>query len=413
MKTKVAPLLALRYLTGKKSHSAVNTIAIVAICGVAIATAALICVLSVFNGFRDVLTERLDRLSPDLIVIPKEGKTFSASDSLTSSINRFKNVKIAMESLEDQALVIVNSQELPVRVLGINPVDYRKLTAIDSLLLDGSKPLSATAADESANSPVLLSIGVASRTNLFRADEKLLIFAPKRIGRFNPANPAAGFITDSLTVSGVFQSDQAAFDNDVIITEIETVRNLLMRDNDEASAIMIALQPESDIPAAKQQISRFVGNDFKVLDRAEQQSDNFRMIQIEKWMTYLLLFFIVIVASFNIISALCVLVIEKEGAMRTMRALGMSRSRIGKIFAWESIYVTLAGGISGILLGTLLVILQERFGFIKLNAPSDTLIITAYPVRLIISDIFVSLLPIILTGLATAGISYKFAKSRS
>ena len=186
-----------------------------------------------------------------------------------------------------------------------------------------------------------------------------------------------------------------------------------MRDNDEASAIMIALQPGSDIPAAKQQISRFVGNDFKVLDRAEQQSDNFRMIQIEKWMTYLLLFFIVIVASFNIISALCVLVIEKEGAMRTMRALGMSRSRIGKIFAWESIYVTLAGGISGILLGTLLVILQERFGFIKLNAPSDTLIITAYPVRLIISDIFVSLLPIILTGLATAGISYKFAKSRS
>lgn len=413
MKGRVAPLLAARYLTGKKSHSAVNIIALVAICGVAVATAAIICVLSVFNGFRDVLTLRLDRLSPELVVLPSSGKIITPSDSLTAEISKIKGVAVASESLTDQALIIVNNQEMPVRLKGINPDKYRRITAIDSILIEGSSPLQSTPRDFEQPADALIAIGIAARTQSHRGLDKITIFAPKRIGRLNPANPVSGFIIDSIAVNGIFQSEQSEFDNDYVLTDITTVRNLMMRDDNEATSIEIALAPGASPDKIKEQIANLGAGKLKVYDRQEQQRDNYRMISIEKWMTYLLLFFILIVASFNIISTLCVLVIEKKNSMQTMRALGMSRNEIGKVFAWESCFVTLIGGINGLLLGVILVELQEKFGLIHLNAPGDTLIVSAYPVHLEALDLLWTLLPVFITGAICSLISFHFSKSRS
>lgn len=413
MNRRVPPLLAARYLTGKKSHSAVNIIALVAICGVAVATAAIICVLSVFNGFRDVLTVRLDRFSPELLVLPASGKIIMPSDSLTAEISRIDGVADAAESLTDQALAIANSQEMPIRLKGIDPDRYRRITAIDSILIEGSSPLRSHTRDVDEPADAIIAIGIAARSQLPPGQDEITIFAPKRIGRLNPANPLSGFIIDSIRVKGIFQSEQSDFDSDYVLTDITTVRNLLMRDDNEATSIEISLVPGAPADKIKRQISAIGHGKLKVYDRTEQKRDNFRMISIEKWMTYLLLFFILIVASFNIISTLCVLVIEKKNSMKTMRALGMSRNDIGKVFAWESCFVTLLGGIGGLILGVILVEIQEKFGLIRLNAPGDMLIVSAYPVRLEAVDMLWTLLPVIITGAICSMISFQFSKGRS
>ena len=353
--------IALRYLFGKKSHSAVNAIAIVSVAGVAVATAAVVCVLSVFNGFQSVLTERLDTLAPDLIVTPAQGKTIANGDSLAAAIRRIKGVAVATPTLTDNALAFFNGRETPVTLKGVIPEDYSKVTAVDSLRIAGGTRLQ----EADTPNPALLSIGLAYKLSMFDYTQPLMVFAPKRTGRFNPANPAAAFVMDSLYVADVFQSMQDAYDENSIFTDISLVRDLLLYDR-EATAIEIKCSGGSDADAVMRSVMKVLGPAYEVKDRLMQQQLNFRMVQIEKWMTFLLLFFILIIASFNIVTTLSMLVLEKEESMRTMSAIGMSRKTISDVFRWESILVSLFGGLIGLALGALLCLLQEKFGLISI-----------------------------------------------
>ena len=407
MKSNIPLIIALRYLFGKKSHSAVNAIAIVSVAGVAVATAAVICVLSVFNGFQTVLTERLDTLSPDIIVTPREGKTIADGDSLAAEISKIKGVAVATPTLTDNALGFYNGRETPITLKGVVAEEYSKVTSIDSLLIAGGTPLNQS----EASNPGLLSIGLAYKLSMFDYSHPLMVFAPKRTGRFNPANPAAAFVMDSVYVADVFQSLQDTYDENCVFTDIAFVRDLLLYDR-EATAIEIKASPEANPGRLTDEISTRIGNGYIVKDRLMQQDVNFRMVQIEKWMTFLLLFFILVIASFNIVSTLSMLVLEKQDSMRTMSAIGMHRGQIASVFRWESILVSLFGAAVGLLLGAILCLLQEKFGFITIANGGVEGTAMAYPVKLKVTDLLVTLVPIALITAVCACVAGRFAKSR-
>ena len=407
MKSNIPLIIALRYLFGKKSHSAVNAIAIVSVAGVAVATAAVVCVLSVFNGFQTVLTERLDTLSPDIIVTPREGKTVADGDSLAAEISKIKGVAVATPTLTDNALGFYNGRETPITLKGVVAEEYSKVTSIDSLLIAGGTPLNQS----EASNPGLLSIGLAYKLSMFDYSHPLMVFAPKRTGRFNPANPAAAFVMDSVYVADVFQSLQDTYDENCVFTDIAFVRDLLLYDR-EATAIEIKASPEANPGRLTDEIATRIGNGYIVKDRLMQQDVNFRMVQIEKWMTFLLLFFILVIASFNIVSTLSMLVLEKQDSMRTMSAIGMHRGQIASVFRWESILVSLFGAAVGLLLGAILCLLQEKFGFITIANGGVEGTAMAYPVKLKVTDLLVTLVPIALITAVCACVAGRFAKSR-
>ena len=407
MRSNLAARVAWRYLRSKKSHSAVGTISIVSVCAMAVATAAIVCVLSVFNGFQKVISGRLDTLTADVTVMPSKGKVFANADSLAAAIRRIPGVAMATPTLADNALVIIDSREMPVLLKGVDPAAFRKVTQIDSLFqkdFGGFIPDSRPTEKPSA----ALAIGVAAQTGA-TPESEMLLFAPRREGRVNMANPLTSFTVDSLDVTGIFRSDQQQFDENTVITDIATARRLFQYDS-QASAVEVKCATGHDAASVAAAIQSRLGDSYIAKDRLRMQEMNFRMIKIEKWVSFLLLFFILVIASFNIISSLSMLVLEKQPALSTLSALGMPRRQIGAVFAWESIYVSMIGGVAGLLLGVVLCLLQQEFGLITVG--TDEAIITAYPVELKARDLAVTAIPVVLIGLATAAITDRFARSR-
>lgn len=418
--------IAWRYLRSKKSHSAVSAIAIVSVGGVAIATAAVVCVLSVFNGFREILTDKFNIMAPELVVTPSQGKTFADTDSVLSVVRATDGVGVAMPAVTDKALAIYGGKELPVTLRGVVVEDFRKITGIDSILFDGSR-LPSDHYEEvpefeyyedyeaymaSAPKPeALMSIGAAVRLGHVGTDGNFVLFAPRREGQYNPANPAASFVADSVKVSGVYEAKQSQYDEDMIIVPINLARHLFQYD-DEATSIEIKAMDGVDPVKIKEALLMRLGNGFDVKTRMEQQEINFRMVNIEKWVSFLLLFFILVIATFNIVSTMTMLVLEKRNSMAVFSAMGMNKRRITSIFKNESVLVSIAGGLIGVALGVALCLLQEHFGLIKLNGDPSTLLMTAYPVKLIWTDVLIAFAPALILGLGTALIAGRFARSR-
>ncbi len=346
-------------------------------------------------------------MSPDLMITPREGKTIANGDSLAEAISHMPGVDIATPTLTDNALGFFNGKETPVKLKGVIPDEYSKVTSIDSLLIGNG----ITLKESIETNPALVSIGVAIRLQYFDLQQPLTVFAPKRIGRFNPANPAAAFVMDSLNVAGTFQSLQEEYDENCIITDISSVRNLLLYDR-EATAIETKVRGNADIEETRKAISVAIGDTYDVKDRLMQQQLDFRMIQIEKWMTFLLLFFILIIASFNIISTLSMLVLEKQDSMRTLSAMGLSHRQIANVFRWESVLVSATGAILGLVIGSILCLLQQQYGFITIANGGIEETPIAYPVQLQLADILVTLIPIASIGAICATVAGTFAKSR-
>lgn len=397
--------IAWRYLKAPKSHGAVSAIAIVSVAGVAVATAAIICVLSVFNGFHALLTEKLDILAPDITVGPVHGKTFANADSLVSVVKGVEGVELAMPCVSDNALAIFDSREMPITLKGVVPTLYPGLTKIDSIVAGGTR-IATLPPDR-----VVISVGVAHQLGVYESDEPMMIFAPKREGRVNMANPMASFLTDSVVIADVFQASQSDYDEKTVVCDISTVRDLFQYTS-EATSLEIKTVAGVDVGKVAREIAERLGESAEVKDRLQQQDINFRMVSIEKWVTFLLLTFILIIASFNIISTICMLIIEKQQSMATLTAIGMDRKRIGWTFWWESVFVSATGGLAGIALGLILSLSQQHFGLIKFSGDPGSLVIPAYPVRVEAWDILVALLPILVIGLVTASIASTFAKSR-
>lgn len=383
-----------RYLFSKKSTNVINLISFISVVGVIIATMALVVVLSVFNGFHDMVAGFFTQFDPQIEVVPAKGKYAPADDPALAEMRSLPEVKVATESVEDQALAIYGDQQAMVMIKGVED-NFSELTHINDILYgDGSFSLHAAGLEYGIMGIRLTQVlGVSARW-----DDYLHIFAPRREGQLDLSNPMDGFVVDSLMSPGVvFCVNQSKYDKNYILTSIIFARNLFGCDG-ELTSLEFRLKPGSDLFAVKKRMQEIAGDKFKVLDRYEQQHDTFSIMEIEKIMAYFFLTFILAVACFNIISSLSMLIIDKSNDVETLRCLGATEKQISRIFLFEGRMITLIGAVVGILLGLLLCWLQQEYGFVRLGSSSGNFVVDAYPVSVHYDDILFIFITVIIVG---------------
>lgn len=401
--------IALRYLFSKKSHNAVNILSIISVAGVAIATAAMVIVLSVFNGFSDLAASKLSQLDPDYLIKPSAGKVIENADSLAELLQAIAGIHTASPVVTEQALVVTADAQTPITMVGMSPRGV-EATNLQGVMIDGIPAVGVVddpASELDGMNVGVLSVGTAVATGLRAGTRNVMnIFVPRRLGRINVANPMTAFMGDSMLVAGVYRVEQAEYDTDMVMVPLEMARKLLQYNDGEASALQVFVDKEvtpANIAAA---IAHTLGDKYVVLDRFRQQQQAFNMIAVEKWVTMLMLAFILIITSFNIISAIYILKVEKQGNMAVLKAMGATSAMIKEIFAWQGRLITLAGGAVGLIIGAVLTLAQQYGHFIKLHAGDTSLLsVESYPVRLEGTDLLIVSGVVIIVALVCARIS--------
>ncbi len=386
--------IARRYLFSKKSTHAINVISAISAVGVAVATMALVVTLSVFNGFHDMVASFFTSFDPQLKITPVEGKTAPADDPILTRIKKLNEIEVATETLEDQALAVYGERQAMVMIKGVED-NFDSLTHIKSILV-GEGDFELHAAGMSYGT---LGIRLAETLGTgYCYPTPIKIFAPKREGQLNMANPTDGFVEDELYSPCVlFCVKQAKYDKSYIITDIGFARRLF--DNQGMlSSLELRLKPGSNFDKVKDEIKAIAGDKYNVRDRFEQQDDTFKIMKIEKLMAYIFLTFILVVACFNIIGSLSMLIIDKKDDVVTLRNLGASDRKIVRIFLFEGRMISAIGAVAGIVVGLLLCWLQQRFGIVGLGRSSGSFVVDAYPVSVHPEDIIIIFVTVLAVG---------------
>lgn len=393
--------VARRYMFSKKSVGAINVISFISVAGVAVGTMALVIVLSVFNGFHDLVASLFTNFDPQIEVVPVKGKTINADAPELDRIRHLDFVDVATDVVEDQAIAVYGDRQRMVTVMGVDE-NFDQLTNISDILY-GDGDFTLRVANLYFGVP---GIRLAQDLGLgARWADYLKIYAPVRRGQLTDLDtPTDGFVVDSLLSPGVvYAVNQNKYDRDRIITSIYFARQLFDQDG-MLSSLQLRLKPGTDLSTAKREIKAAAGEKFRVLDRFEQQADTFRIMQIEKVLAYVFLTFILIVACFNIISSLSMLIIDKKNDINTLHNLGANDRQIRSIFLYEGRIISAVGALIGIGLGLALCGLQQAFGFVKMGESSGTFIVNAYPVSVHYWDVLVVFITVILIGWAASWI---------
>ena len=393
--------IARRYVFSKKSTNAINVISAISVVGVAVGTMALVIVLSVFNGFHDLVASFFTNFDPQIELVPTQGKTAPADDPVLDQVRQMPQVSVHTDVLEDQGLAVYGDRQQMVTVMGVDD-NFTQLTNISDILYgDGEFTLQA------ANLFYAIpGIRLAQDMGLgARFEGYLKLYAPVRRGQITDLeDPSDGFVVDSLISPGVvFAVNQAKYDRDHVICSIGFARRLFDQDG-MLSSLQIRLKPGSDLAAVKKQMREIVGSKYKVLDRFEQQSDTFNIMQIEKVLAYVFLTFILMVACFNIISSLSMLIIDKKADAATLRNLGATDRQIRSIFLFEGRIISAIGAVVGILLGLLLCWLQQEFGLVHMGDSAGSFVVNAYPVSVHYDDVAIVFVTVLLIGWVAAWI---------
>lgn len=386
--------IARRYLFSKKSHHAINIISGVSVCGVAIATAALVCILSVFNGFQDMVAGLFTAFDPELKVVPKEGKFMKANTKELSLLKQDADVAVLTETLEDHALLMINNRQVMATVKGVED-SFEDLTGINNILIgDGVFELHADVIDYGIlGTNLLMQLGLP-------ADfvSPLQVYAPRKGERMNLTDPRESLNQEELYSPKVgFMVKQNKYDSKYVITNIGFARRLFERP-DEVSAVEMRLRDGADVEQVKERLRKMLGEKYEVLDRYEQQEDTFKIMQIEKLISYIFLTFILMIACFNIIGSLSMLIIDKKQDAITLRNMGADEGQIRGIFMMEGRMICVLGAVIGIALGLGLCLLQQEFGLVRFGNSEGNYIIDAYPVSVHVVDIVVVLLTVVVVG---------------
>lgn len=401
MKRNFSFYVARRYMFSKKSVGAINVISFISVAGVAVGTMALVIVLSVFNGFHDLVASLFTNFDPQIEVVPLKGKTVNADAPELDRIRHLDFVDVATDVVEDQAIAVYGDRQRMVTVMGVDE-NFDQLTNISDILY-GDGDFTLRIANLYFGVP---GIRLAQDLGLgARWADYLKIYAPVRRGQLTDLDtPTDGFVVDSLLSPGVvYAVNQNKYDRDRIITSIYFARQLFDQDG-MLSSLQLRLKPGTDLSTAKREIKAAAGEKFRVLDRFEQQADTFRIMQIEKVLAYVFLTFILIVACFNIISSLSMLIIDKKNDINTLHNLGANDRQIQSIFLYEGRIISAVGALIGIGLGLALCGLQQAFGFVKMGESSGTFIVNAYPVSVHYWDVLVVFVTVILIGWAASWI---------
>lgn len=399
--------IARRYLFSKKSHNAINVISTISVCGVALATLALVCTLSVFNGFQDLVETFFTAFDPQLKITAVRGKVFDGQDKRVLQLKKLPEVAVYSESLEDNVMVQYQGRQAMAVIKGVED-NFDQLTPIDSILFGrGDLLLHDEVVDYAIPGIQLLS----TLGSGIRFLDPLEIYAPRRGAKVNMANPSTGFVTGNLFSSGlVFAVNQEKYDASYILTSMDFARKLFQYTT-EVSAVNLKLKDGVDTDAAKKHIQQLLGDDFRVQDRYEQQADTFRIMEIEKLISYLFLTFILMIACFNVIGSLSMLIIDKRDDVVTLRNLGASDKQIVRIFLFEGRMISLFGALAGVILGLLLCWLQQEYGLISLG-DSGSFVVDAYPVSVHASDVIIVFVTVLLVGFLSVWYPVRFLSKR-
>ena len=387
--------IARRYLFSKKSTNVINIISAISMLGVALATMAQVVTLSVFNGFSDLVASLFTNFDPQIELRPVEGKTAPADDPVLDQIKALPEVEVATDCVEDQAMVVYQGRQAMVTVKGVDD-NFDRLTHIRDILEgDGRFELHATSDMHYA----ILGRQLAELLGTgYRFDEPIQVYAPRRQGQLDMTNPSEGFVQDELYSPGVvFSVMQSKYDRSVVLTSIGFARRIFDQQG-MVSSLELRLKPGSDFEAVKSRIKQLAANRYYVRDRFEQQDDTFRIMEIEKLIAYIFLTFILIVASFNIIGSLSMLIIEKKDDVVTLRNLGAENRQLKRVFLFEGLLIAFVGAVLGIGVGLLLCWMQQQFGIIALGRSAGSFIVDAYPVSVHPLDVVVVFFTVMLVA---------------
>ncbi|MBR6842600.1 MAG: FtsX-like permease family protein [Prevotella sp.] len=386
--------IARRYLFSKKSTHVINVISGISIVGVAITTMALVVTLSVFNGFHDLVASFFTSFDPQLKITPAMGKTVASDDPILTQIRQLPQVEVATESVEDMALAIYKGRQAMVIIKGVDD-NFDQLTHINEILM-GDGDFSLHAADLDYGIP---GIRLADQLGTgYYYDEPMHIYAPRREGQLDMTAPEEAFEEEELYSPGViFNVKQSKYDKNYILTSISFARRIFAQQG-MLSSLELRLKSGSNFDKVKAEIIKICGDKFIVKDRFEQQDDTFKIMKIEKLIAYIFLTFILMVACFNIIGSLSMLIIDKKDDVVTLRNLGASDKQIVRIFLFEGRMISAIGAIIGIIIGLALCWVQQTFGIVALGTSSGNYVVDAYPVSVHPEDIILVFITVLIVG---------------
>lgn len=370
----VSFFIAKRYLISKKSTNAINIISLISICGIFIGTASLIIVLSVFNGFQGIAVSMYNSFSPELKIEPGAGKTFDPESAHVKKIKGLKSIKLVVSVLEEKASLVYNTRSTIVLLKGLSP-EFENSHALDTMMIDGKIKLEDGVADL-----CLLGAGVQYRLAVqTKSMEPITVYSPMRHSTSLIPGQAPVLNRLDLFPEGVF-SIQQDYDDEYVLTSLRFMRHLL-NEPTNVSSIGLYLRPFYDPESTKEAVREIAGAGFTVKDRFEQNQTLFKVLNSEKWAVFLILSFILMIAVFNVMGSLTMLVIEKEKDISILSGMGASKELIRSIFLIEGLLISLSGALGGLITGLIFCLMQQRFGFISIgNAKS--FVVDSYPVIL-------------------------------
>lgn len=372
MKTELK--IAWRYLFAKKQFNAIHIITAISSAAVGVVTAAMICVLSVMNGFGVMVEQLFSQFDPDLRITAKAGKSFSISEEKKHALLELPCVDLLSESISETALVYFEDKQMPVQLMGVD-TSFSALTGIENIITDGHYEVYDGAFDRA-----VLGQGLAWKLGIgARFVHGIQVYAPKREGKVNMLRPDANFNQERCFIAGTFAVNQQKYDDNLMLVDIGLTRRLLDYDSTEVTALQVGVNEAYSIKQTKREIAAVLGDGYVLQDRFEQQEDFFRILRVEKLLTALLLIFILLIATFNGIGSLSMLIIDKQQDIRTLSHLGASDGMIRKVFVLEGWMVNTLGAIGGLIVGLGVCLLQEHFGLLKLGNGSEY-VLNAYPV---------------------------------
>jgi len=390
------PHIAWRYLFSKKGHNAINIVSGISAAAIAVVTAAMICVLSVMNGFGALVEHMFSEFDPVLMVLPAEGQTLRTDTEPVLSLYAREDIGAISMQLEQTALIRYKDHQLPARVLGVDSL-FKRTANIDSIITDGFYSVW-----DGAFERTVLGRGLAAQIGMnAHFTGALHLYAPKRTGTVNLLRPDLSLQHEHAFIAGTFAVNQIEYDDRLLLVSLPLAQRLFDYDEYTATALRITPGEKSDEKSLKRDLTHILGPAYKVLNRYEQQADFFRILRIEKLLTILLLVFILLIASFNIIGSLTMLIIDKSEDIRILSHLGADEPTIRRVFLLEGWFISSLGTLVGLAIGVIVCLCQQSFGWLKLGDGNDY-IISAYPVQVQALDVLMVAIVVLALGFVAA-----------
>ncbi len=399
--------IANRYLLAKKSHNLINIITWISILGISVGSFALIVVLSAFNGLEKVISSMNNRLTPDLQIATVKGKTIDLTTFPLGQLKDIQGVDYVIPTITEDALFRANEKQHIGQVKGVG-LEYQQIDRLNEVVF-GDTDL--VLSDEDEHYFAVPGAGVAwyLGINAYNPYAMVRVYVPKR-GNASLMSLENSFNSDVLTIQSVFSTEQEQ-DEKMVLVPFDWLSELLEYE-DKANNVELFLAPNADINKVKKTVTSLIGDDYVVKNQQEQQETLYKIMRSEKWAVYVILTFILILATFNVVGSLSMLMIDKRKDTEILKAMGADNRLIQRVFMNEGLLISVAGGLIGLLLGVILVLLQQQFGFVKFGTGGNYVVDT-YPVLLKLKDVLLIFATILVVGCTSAFLTVRHAMRKS